>query len=201
MQGVQCTVARKGRKLSILTMRYHYFPRAGRRRQSASILTMRCHYFPRAGRRRKNAILTTFHYFPRAVQGRRRERDARRATRRARRAGEAGCPPSRSKYLHCLTYSVCLVFRLSAAANRVRGAASATANHGAVSAGALSPATSHRRLTVSPALAHDSRRRFARTSMACSAETMLGQIKRVAPCLGPAIEKLAPPLNCCVKTN
>ena len=107
---------------------------------------MLCHFFPRAGRRRKNAILsTTFHYFPRAVSGRQSERDARREVRRARRAGQAA--PSRSKYLQCLTYSVCLVCRHSAAANHVRGAASATANQGVASAGALFPAASRRRLT------------------------------------------------------
>ena len=58
-----------------------------------------------------------------------------------------GCPQSRSKYLHCLTYGVCLVCRNSAAANRVHCTASTTVNHGATSAGALSLAASRRRLT------------------------------------------------------
>ena len=94
----------------------------------------------------KNSILTTtFHYFPRAGSGRQSERDSRRDARRGRRAGEAA--PSLSKYLHCLTYGVCLVCRHSAAANRVHCAASATANHGASSAGALSLAVSRRCLT------------------------------------------------------
>ena len=75
----------------------------------------------------------------------------------------------------------------------------ATANHGAVSSAALSLAASRRHLTVSSDLPRDSRRHFARASMACSAEMMLGQIKREALILGPAIEKLALPLNCCVK--
>ena len=133
---------------------------------------MRYHYFPRAGRRRKNAILTMkFQFFP---SGRQSERNSTSDARRALRAGEASCLPSRSKYLHCLTYGVCLVCRYSVAANRVRGAASATANHGTASAGALS-------LQI------------------LQPETMLVQIKRVAPRLGPAIAKLALPLNCCIK--